>query len=288
MRLSVRRVARILKTSGESFERKVSNWRTDRKGPRFEYFAIHDGRTLNACADLDTGTVHLVLDGPVSVALPPSVVEHLRREWVVDLLSLELPLGAYTLTGGDGAGATYAMYPPPGAVVLSDEPAIDAKVVDVDSHTAVVTTASGSVGVEIRGGDDCPRLAALNYFGPDAFKVHVPSVGALQHIVATERETGEAVDIGELVDGIGIVQITALASPGVRDESRWDVTLRDDTGTLSKLFGPAIDYRRPDQATSFGDISFIEAGTLRRWKPYVARDGGLAVRVTSERKEGAL
>lgn len=287
MRFSVKRLARYLRRSTASVENTVNRWRPERGGPRFEYFAVHDGRTLNACVDVDAGPDQLILDGAVSVTLPAPALEGRRRVWVTDLLALNLPLGTYSVNGADGATAKYAMLTASRANTRRDVVVRDAKVVDIDLTAAVTTAKAEFAGIEFIGGDDGPRLTSLNYFGPDAFKLNVSRGGGQSHIVATARETGDVVEIGELADGVGVLRAMNLYIQDSGAEMRWDVTLRDAAGLLHPLGGPAIDFDRPDRATTFGDVSFVRSGRVERWKPYITRDGFLAVRVTSTKNAGA-
>lgn len=86
--------------------------------------------------------------------------------------------------------------------------------------------------------------------------------------------------LGEVVDGAGEVFVTRLHGA----DQRWDLSFEADDGVSQDIYGPVVDCDRPDQATTYGDISFIHDGQHDRWKPYITRDGRLAIRVTSEAK----
>lgn len=282
MRAPARRLARYVRRAIATVVGPSRQVLGSRSRSILEYFAIHDGRTLNASTGEQSNLAQLMLDGPISVMLPKPVVEGPRRVWVVDLLGHDLPAGEYLVRGEDAAGGAVPVRPVSVPTPIPGEPALDAKIIGIDSTTASVSTLDGVLGIEITDGDPRARLAGLNHCGPTEFTVTAPSVQGSHRIVAIERESAKTVDVGELRDGIGVLHLTRLESPVALSESRWDVDLRDDEGHSQRLHGPATDYARPDQATSFGDLSLVRGDTDYRWKPYVARDGGIAVRVTAE------
>lgn len=284
---SARWFLRRVKAAQSSMHDFVGDRRADRSGLSLDYFAIHDGRTLNVCVNANSRPASLVLEGSVSIPLPEPRTESEYHVWAVDLLSLGLPPGTYALKGADGPDESYPLYPRRASEVRSDEPATDGKIVDLNHGSASIVVDHGTAGVVITGGSDFAQLAALNYSGPDSFRIEMQPICSLQSVIATSRETGEAVVIGEIVDGAGVLAVTTLESGEPPDESRWDVTIRDGAGNLTALHGPASDYARPDLATSFGDISRVESGTRRSWKPYISRTGVLSIRVTSEQMKGA-
>jgi len=288
MNLSAGRFGRYLKAARAEAHRRLDNRRNSHQGYAFGYLAIHDGRTLNACVPSGTGPVNLQLVGADAVPLPAPSVEGTRRVWVVDLLGLELPAGTYRLCAVDQSGEQHSMFPPPKARPVNDEPMLDGQVSATADVTAELVEVDRAVGIEIARGDDRPRVAALNFCGPEAYRIQVWSASGSHRIVATEREGGNTVDLGQVVDGVGTMRVTSLSRDGSEDGSRWDLALQDETGERRTIYGPGADYNRPDWATSYGDISFIHCGVQDRWKPYVTRDGRLAIHVTAESRTGTV
>lgn len=286
MKLSPRRLGRYIKTVATGVVRRRHERRDSRQDDSVEYLAIHDGGTLNVCVDVTSGPVHLHLEGSDTVPLPESFVAGAQRVWVVDLLELDLPAGSYLLRATDRDGETHHMVAPPKVKLPPNEPMLDGRVIDLGAASAAVVLSDGEVRVAITEGDQRPRVVSLNYHGPRAFMIEAFPTATTMRMVATARETGDAVDVGGVDGGRGEMQVTSLYSQDSGVELRWDVALVDGSGRSHALYGPAVDYRRPDQATSYGDISFVQSGTQTRWKPYITRDGRLAVRVTAESREG--
>lgn len=280
MNPSAQRLSRYVKAARAGAGRRIDDWRNVRKSATFEYFAIHDGRTLNACSGL--AALHLHCDGVDSTVLPATSVEGGQHRWVVDLLGLGLPPGAYRLAGVDAAGRQHAVTLRRGTRPRKGGSTFDGKVDDLDTGAVKVVVVGGSVGIEVSAGDGRPRVASVNYHGPSSLMLELVRTSTNQRIIGTDRDSGDIVDIGQLVNGVGEFHVRRLYCQDSGAELRWDISLHDESGQAHAVHGPVVDYTRPDQATSFGDVSVMADGRRDRWKPYITRDGRLAVRVTAE------
>jgi hypothetical protein len=228
--------------------------------------------------------MELVLEGPTTVTLPAPSAEGAWRVWVVDIMGLELPPGQYRVIATDGAGGTHEMAPGPTERRPPDEPTLDAKVADFAQGSVSVFAHGRTVAINVIGADQRPRIISLNYSGPEVYELTASFTPGRYDVIATDRDSGANVECGEINDGVGTLRVTAVVCPTAPGDSRWDIALRGEDGVATDLFGPAVDYARPDQTTTYGDITFVKSGTHDRWKPYITRDGRLAVRVTSERE----
>jgi hypothetical protein len=257
-----------------------------REGAILNYFAIHDGRTLNACVDVASEARVLILTGPQILRLDPSEINGHWRTWVFDLLDLELQAGSYELRGLDEQDNDVALVAPNESVGRKGDPARDGKVADLHEGQASAVLADSVPTVVIEGLSDEIQLSSLNLLGPDKYSLVMTNVKDRRTIVASLRGKDLDVEIGA-VDGLeGMVNVTLLRNDDDVKETIWDIVVTSEYGGRRALSGPAVDYNRPDQATSFGDLVTIGDGWKYRWKPYISRAGTLAIRVTSETMPG--
>lgn len=265
-----------------SAEQGPDTSKIDRDGVFLDYFAIHDGRTLNVCVDQKSDVASLILAGPLAVRLEEAESQDQNCAWVVDILALGLQPGAYDLRGIDSRGEELSLVVKSPTTGPKGDPARDGKVVDLHDGRASAVMADGAPAVVIEGDVGVAQLASLNFLGRDSYLLVVPALSGRYSVVANRRESTETVELGTLVASEGELHVTRLRNADDVTETLWDVTVKAESEECQALYGPATDYNRPDQATTFGDLNMVRDGWRYRWKPYISRAGTLSFRVTSE------
>lgn len=250
------------------------------------YVGIHDGATLNLAVTDDRESVQLwLVQGGVEISCGAAERVDSALRWTVDMGALQLKEGTWTPLVGNTRSRSERLALRPQSRVSADVVA-DASPVHGAQKAIELELERGLVLFRVSRVESEPWVESIKTTNDGRYQLTISNAPGVTKWYAQERDRGMRVH-GTFGDGSELgLDVSILPKPE-RETRLWDMYLVVNERPVRLRVAPR-DLCRPDKTISVpGYVESHLSDWASVWKPYVAFDGGLTLKVVEEPVESA-